>query len=71
MKLLIALAIACLLSSISMASGLNDDIKSDYDDYLSGLFDHFHRNPELSLVEQQTAARMALELRAAGFDVTA
>ena len=70
MKLLIALAIACLLSSLSIASDLNDDIKSDYNDYLSGLFDHFHRNPELSLVEQQTAARMASELRAAGFDVT-
>ena len=70
MKILFALAIACLLSPGSMASELNDDIKSDYDDYLSGLFDHFHRNPELSLVEQQTAARMARELRAAGFDVT-
>ena len=70
MKILFALAIACLLSPGSMASELNDDIKSDYDDYLGALFDHFHRNPELSLVEQQTAARMARELRAAGFDVT-
>jgi hippurate hydrolase len=70
MKLLIALAIAVLLSPIAMASDLNDDIKSDYDGYLGALFDHFHRNPELSLVEHQTAARMAQELRAAGFDVT-
>jgi hippurate hydrolase len=49
---------------------LNDDIEADYDEYLASLFDHFHRNPELSLVEYQTAARMAQELRAAGFDVT-
>ena len=26
-------------------------------------FDHFHRNPELSLIENETAARMARELR--------
>ena len=50
MKLLIALAIAGLLSPIAMASDLNDDIKSDYDGYLGALFDYFHRNPELSLV---------------------
>jgi len=70
MKLPVALAIACLLSPIVMASDLNDDIKSDYDGYLGALFDHFHRSPELSLVEHQTAARMARELRGAGFDVT-
>jgi len=34
------------------------------------LFDHFHRNPELSLIENETASRMARELRALGFDVT-
>ena len=44
--------------------------KQDYDAYLAGLFDHFHRNPELSTVENETARRMALELSLAGFDVT-
>jgi hippurate hydrolase len=52
------------------ANELNDAVKKDYDDYLWPLFDHFHRNPELSLVENETAARMARELRDAGFDVT-
>ncbi|MEM1229028.1 MAG: amidohydrolase [Pseudomonadota bacterium] len=42
----------------------------DYKQHLGPLFDHFHRNPELSLVEFETAKRMAAELRAAGFTVT-
>lgn len=49
---------------------LKADVARDYDDHLAGLFEHFHRNPELSLVEHATAARMADELRSAGFDVT-
>ena len=52
------------------ASELTENIKKDYDAYLGDLWDHFHRNPELSLVEFRTAERMAKELRAAGFDVT-
>lgn len=35
------------------------------------LYKHLHENPELSLQEQQTSARMAAELKAAGFEVTA
>ena len=52
------------------ASELSDAVKSDYDDYLWPLFDHFHRNPELSTIEHETADRMADELRNAGFEVT-
>ena len=70
MKIIIVLAVSAVLSPLGMAADLADDIQSDYDTYLAELFDHFHRNPELSLVEHQTAARMARELRAAGFDVT-
>ena len=51
-------------------SELSDAVQQDYDEYLSPLFDHFHRNPELSTIENDTAARMATELRSAGFDVT-
>ena len=58
-----------VVSSVG-ASELSATIKSDYDSYLAPLFDHFHRNPELSVIETETAARMATELRAAGFDVT-
>lgn len=40
------------------------DVKADYDKSLGALWDHFHRNPELSFREFKTAARMAQELRA-------
>ncbi|WP_218939608.1 amidohydrolase [Sphingorhabdus profundilacus] len=39
-------------------------VKADYDKSLAALWDHFHRNPELSFREFKTAARMAQELRA-------
>lgn len=52
------------------SSELNQQIASDYRSYLGPLFKHFHRNPELSTVENKTAARMAKELREAGFEVT-
>lgn len=39
-------------------------VKADYDKSLASLWDHFHRNPELSFREFKTAARMAQELRA-------
>lgn len=68
--------IAALLSAILIfsfpvsASELSESVKKDYDAYLANLWDHFHRNPELSLVEFRTAERMAKELREAGFEVT-
>ena len=34
------------------------------------LYKHLHENPELSHQEQQTSAKMAAELKAAGFEVT-
>jgi len=63
------LATAICLSTTAVAD-LQSNVADDYDAYLANLFDHFHRNPELSLVENETAERMAKELRAAGFDVT-
>lgn len=63
--------LACFTGiSSSLASELSDSISEDYQQHLAGLFDHFHRNPELSFMEVKTAARMAQELRAAGFTVT-
>lgn len=37
---------------------------------LRALYEHLHRNPELSFEEEKTSARMAKELREAGFEVT-
>lgn len=39
--------------------------------HLSRLYRHLHQNPELSFMEKETAARIAQELKAAGFEVTA
>ncbi len=51
-----------------------DDLKAavqgDYDLNLAALFDHFHRNPELSGLEVETSKRMAAELSGLGYDVT-
>lgn len=69
-KRLAACAAVAVLSVPVAASELSDAVQRDYDDYLWPLFDHFHRNPELSTIENDTAARMADELRSAGFEVT-
>ena len=66
-------ALLCAFLAFSLpaaANELSESVKKDYDEHLGALWDHFHRNPELSLVEFETAKRMAAELRAAGFDVT-
>ena len=67
----IAVVAALALFSLSAnATELGEAVQQDYDDYLWPLFDHFHRNPELSTIENKTATRMAEELRGAGFEVT-
>ena len=70
LKRITAIAALALFSVSVQASELGDAVQQDYDDYLWPLFDHFHRNPELSTIENDTAERMAEELRSAGFDVT-
>ena len=70
MKRLAAIAALSILSFPLHASDLSSAVQRDYDEYLWPLFDHFHRNPELSLFEFETAERMAEELRNAGFEVT-
>jgi amidohydrolase len=69
-QLLSAVAILVLLSQSAQADSLSKQVQVDYKKHLGGLFDYFHRNPELSSMEKETAARLATELSAAGFDVT-
>ncbi|MBY0401401.1 amidohydrolase [Myxococcota bacterium] len=45
-------------------------IERDYDQHLGALFEHFHRHPELSFLERETARRLARELRKLGVDVS-
>ena len=45
-------------------------IEDDYANNLKGLFEYFHRNPELSFREFETSKRLATELRLLGVEVT-
>jgi len=53
-----------------VADELSEVVEADYQQHLGALFEYFHRNPELSSLETKTAARLAEELRMAGFEVT-
>ncbi|MDO8860789.1 amidohydrolase [Haliea sp. E1-2-M8] len=66
-SLLLSLAV---LANPVPASELADLVAADYKRHLGALFTHFHQNPELSGMEAKTAARLAAELREAGFEVT-
>ncbi len=55
------------------AKGLADEVRKHAaagHDALEAFYKHLHANPELSLQEVRTAARLAKELRALGFEVT-
>ncbi len=66
--------VTCLSTLLSSGAAVSDNLASsieqDYNDRLGALFTHFHKNPELSLVEVKTAKRLAEELRGSGFEVT-
>jgi len=68
--LLILLSTALLTAPAFGQEDLKAAVVKDYDQHLSDLFVYFHQNPELSLQENKTAARLAKELKAEGFDVT-
>ncbi|HKR24042.1 MAG TPA: amidohydrolase [Allosphingosinicella sp.] len=67
----IAAGLAALAGpALAQERPLREAVAEDYRANLGALFDHFHRNPELSGREVQTSARMARELRALGYEVT-
>ncbi len=62
-----------ILSAAITFSGAAEDLKGEINKdypYLSDLYTYLHQNPEISLQEKQTSARIAKELRDIGFDVT-
>lgn len=69
-RFLIAAAAVCALPFAAPAQDLSEAFQADWDAHLQPLYEHLHANPELSFMETQTAARMAEELRAAGYEVT-
>ncbi len=71
-RLLMLAACAAALTSPAFAqdAALERAVAEDYQANLAALWDHFHRNPELSGLEVRTSARMAQELEALGYEVT-
>ncbi|HEY7329920.1 MAG TPA: amidohydrolase [Gemmataceae bacterium] len=53
----------------SRSNAVKERLDSDYE-RLDALYKHLHANPELSLHEARTSARLAQELKEIGFDVT-
>ena len=55
--------------AVAAEDALKQEVTALYDQSLDQLFKHFHANPELSFVEVKTAARMAEEFSALGYEV--
>jgi len=68
-KLLLLAAAAMIVTTPAAASGLSDAIRADMPQ-LMALYRDLHANPELSMQEVRTPAKLAAEMRKLGFDVT-
>ncbi len=73
----VRIAVCCLATLVAggptRARGSDDDVAEwakAHVGELVELYRHFHQTPELSLHEEQTAARMAGEMKALGIEVT-
>ena len=63
-------ALVFFLPAAALGDSVADAVARDYDRHLEPLFEHFHRNPELSYLEFETSKRLAKELRRSGAEVT-
>ena len=63
-------AAICFIPAANATEFLRESVAKDYDENLEQMFLHFHRNPELSNLESETAKRLAAEIRALGYEVT-
>ena len=61
---------AAVLALCASTASAEISVSQAEQDYMEELYLHFHSNPELSLYEFETAARMAEEFAAAGYEVT-
>ena len=73
---LIRFTVPAVILALSLSARADDarqlvahKISADYAS-LDALYKDFHAHPELSLMETVTAAKLAGELRAAGYEVT-
>ncbi len=71
--LLLAVSFLMTISRLPAAESLHAlvaaQLTSDYPSLLA-LYQHLHQNPELSLAEEKTSAKVAAELRSVGCEVT-
>lgn len=70
MKILAAISAFVLLAAAPASAELRKDVADDYG-YVKALYEYLHANPELSFKEKESSKRLARELEALGFDVTA
>ncbi|HEX7930823.1 MAG TPA: amidohydrolase [Sphingomicrobium sp.] len=68
-NLLLLAAVAMTLTTPAAASGLSDAIRADMPQLMT-LYRDLHANPELSMQEVRTPAKLAPEMRKLGFAVT-
>jgi len=67
------LAVLWCAPASALEAGVPEVIRAQLEPLYPALFElykHFHAHPELSLHEEKTAARLAAELQAAGYEVT-
>jgi hippurate hydrolase len=69
MKLLLAAAAAAIVATPASAATLSDAIRGDMPQLMT-LYRDLHANPELSMQEVRTPAKLAPEMRKLGFTVT-
>jgi amidohydrolase len=68
-KLVAALLVVTTMSSPAAADPLRDAVARDMPSLIQ-LYRHLHANPELSMQEVKTSAKLAAEAKKLGFDVT-
>ena len=57
------------LDVVSLKSAIERSVESDYPK-LDALYKDIHAHPEIAFQEEKTAAKLAVEMRALGFEVT-
>ncbi|MSU59867.1 MAG: amidohydrolase [Pedosphaera sp.] len=67
--LTLGLAVAICTNAQDSKEAIRDRVNAEYPN-LFELYKHLHANPELSFHEEKTSARVAEELKRAGFEVT-
>lgn len=69
MRNMALLTLSLMLAAPAAGQGMDAKIKAELPS-LMAIYDDLHANPELSFMEERSAAVMAREARAAGFEVT-